>query len=656
MMRAKVATPVPQSKEDIVGFETLEASDQRELEPLLKQFIKDRQAKLNGTLPKKPKKAAAAASPAPKASSKPAAMAADDWFSPSKSSAPKAAPSAAPAAKPVSKDPYGLAHMLDSVWSTLLTPLIGVTPGVEKMLSTFSMNLPNKARLFESLRHLVPSDVKLIVIKDKPYANASASSGYPFNDANATTLAKANEQLSAFMRAARSHSNAQGNLIDWETYNTRKTASWYEAVKLQGTLFLHRELSIDPSYANATTNWEAVVLKIIKSIFVARRDSNKSGVVIVLFGTALDQLKREIQRIHNRFQDKVPVRIVSSPLPDDPDFTSSDSNLFETVDSFLLETENGPINWFPEETPEPAPASAALKKLDSTLVKKDYTEEKFPVAPPMAAKMTSRVQLTSMDGRPNLDLGKLHRNYEGKSGSFLMRSVDLEADNPHLSSHVAVFTMGAKGAISLEVLSTNPIMYCPSGSSTGAAAASHTARALTAGTTVDLKRGDILSFVGEDFTYRIDPYNFAHPPTNRYMPDATASGMNSTNASFMEDDILDARAKEAKRPFDGAHEDDEEALPSAAKKSKPKAKKPAAMDWMDDGEEEEDYEYKPSKHDETAYDHIIDDKGGNSSDEEAAFFADTRPLCMYGSECHQKNPKHIAKYRHPPHTVANPKK
>lgn len=647
MMRAKVATPVPQSKEDLSGFETLEDSDKHDLEPLLKQFIKDRQAKLNGTLPKKPKKAAAAASPASKASSKAAPMVADDWFSPSKP-APKAAPSAAPAAKPVSKDPYGLAHMLDSVWSSLLTPLISVTPNVEKMLSTFSMNLPNKARIFESLRHLVPSDVKLIIIKDKPYSTAAASSGYPFNDANAQTLAKANEQLSAFMRSARSHSNAQGNLIDWETYNTRKSSAWFEAVKTQGTLFLHRELSIDPSYGNATTNWEAVVLKIIKSIFIARRDSNKSGVVIVLFG-AMDQLKREIQRIHNRFQEKVPIRIVTSPLPDDPEF-SSDTNLFETVDSFLLETENSVVNWFPDETPEPAPASAVLKKMDSSVIKKDYTEEKFPTAPVMASKMTSRVQLTSMDGRPNLDLGKFHRNYEGKSGTFLIRSVDLEADNPHLSSHVGVFTLGAKGAISLLVLSTNPIMYCPG-------SGAPTARALTAGTSVDLKRGDILSFVGEDFTYRIDPYNFAHPPTNRYMSDATASGMNSTNASFMEDDILDARAKEAKRPFEGDHEAEDDAFQSTSKKPKPKAKKSSAMDWLaDDGEEEEDYEYKPSKHDETAYDHIIDEKGGDDSDEEAAFFADSRPLCMYGSECHQKNPKHIAKYRHPPHTVANPKK
>lgn len=658
-MRTLAKTPVPMSTDDIQGWENLEASDQADVKPLLVQFAKDRTAKLNGTAPKKAKKAAATAS-TPKASGKAAVATMDDWFSPTKSSAPSK-PSAAPKAPgtPANgasgpKDPYGLKQMLDGTWGAQLSPLINATPGIEKLLSTFSPNLPNKAHLFETLRGLSPVDVNLIIIKDRPYSSPAASSGFPFHDASVKTLANSKEPLSAFLRSARTHSNAQGNLVDWETYNSRNTTAWFEAVKQQGTLFLHRELSIDPNYANASTSWEAVVLKIIKNIFAARSEVDGNGVVVVLFG-GMDQLKREIQHIHKRFQEKVPVRIVDSTLPEDPEF-QGETNLFETIDSFLLETDNDTMNWFPDDTPEPAPAhvpapkaAPIAPKAAPIAPKKELGEEKFPAAPPMAGKMTSRVQLTSMDGRSNLDLGKLHRNFEGKSGTFLLRSVDLEADNPYLSARVAVFTMGAKGAISITVLSTNPIMYCPGN---GAA----TARAITAGTTLDLKRGDILGFVGEDFTYRIDPYNFAHPPTNRYMPESgngSASGHNSTNASFMDDDVLEARAQDAKRPFAGDFEDDESFAPTV-KKTKPKA---AALDWMDDDEEEGDGEYKPSKHGESAYDHIIDNKhDADSDEEEAAFFADKRPLCMYGSECHQKNPKHIAKYRHPPHTVANPKK
>ena len=645
-------TPVPMSSADIAGWETLEPSDQAELEPLLADFVRDRKAKLAGTLPKKPKASAAAsasaATPSKKATAKPAAV--EDWFSPSKTASKPSAPAAsAPKAAPAQEDPYGLKNMLDSTWFPLLRPVIGATPGIEKLLSTFSPNVPNKARLFESLQHLTPADVKLIFIKDRPFTNANTSSGYVFHEANTNSLDKAGSQLSGLLKVARDHANAEGK---WETYKSRTPTSWFESMKHQGTLFLHRELSIDPTFANATTLWEAVVLKIIKTIFEARKSAGKGGVVIVLFGEGLDQLKREIQRIHNRFKaSDVSINFIESPLPDDPEFASG--NLLDNIDIGLLESKNEALDWFPPAVAAPTKAAsssaASSSKTQTKPMKKEDGETSFPPAPPMAAKMTSRVQLTSMDGHPNLDVGKFHRNYEGKSGTFLMRSLDLDATNPMLSSQLAVFTMGAKGAISIKVLSTNPIMHCPG---TG----SSKAQALTAGTTLDLKRGDILSFAGDDFTYRIDPYNFAHPPTNRYMNESgngASSAANSTNVSLMEDDEFEGRAQDAKRSFEG---EEEKSFMPAAKKKKSKPE----MDWLDDGEndgDEGDYEYKPSKHDESAYDHVIDDKESvNSDDEEAAFFADSRPLCMYGSKCHQKNPKHIAKYRHPPHTVANPKK
>lgn len=661
MLRTLAKTPVPMSTSDIEGWDGMESHDQAEISKLLADFVVLRKAKLSGApTPKKPKKTAVTTdSPAPKASTKASVAApAADWFSPSKPTKP-AAPKASSAPSTSSSDSFGLKNMLDKTWYTYLAPLIAALPNADSMLSTFSQNLPNKSLLFEPLRNLAPSDINLIIIKNRTFKNAAMASGYPFNAENDKTLEFANSELSSFLRAARSHSNAQGNHVDWESYNSGKPSSWFLAMKQQGVLFIHRELSSDPSSSvNTSTAWDAVVLKIIKTIFSEREKSgtNSRGVVIALVGEHLSQLKRLIQHIHPRFQEKVPIRIVELPNPESEEFSDPGNNPIETLDTFLVETENKALTWFPDlqtikEQPKIDPndeissKSAESKTTNGTSsTSVSSAPGSFPALPPMGGKMTSRVQLTSMDGKQDLDVGKFHRNFEGKSGTFLMRSVDVDASDSTLSSHLGVFTMGSGGSISFKCLATNPIMHCNG-------VGNSIAKPISNGDTIELRRGDLLDINGR--TYRVDPYNFAKPPTNAYVNGAggNSSKPHYTNTSFMdEDDFLEPREKDAKRPFEDNGDDDDVFKPQA-KKTK-KTKKPAELDWLDDDEDEAqdadgDSEYKPPKHGESKYDHIIDD-GEDSDAEEAAFFADKRPICMHGSECYRTNPAHLAQYRHPP--------
>ena len=633
LMRALAKTPVPMSADDIKGWENLQPEDEAILQPLLDDFVLHRKAKLAGTLPKKPKAPKVSASvgtpsstPYAKTSflAKPSAAPAADWFSTAPAPSPSKKISSASASS--ATDKFGLKSMLDSRWYSVLAPLIEALPGIEQMLSTFSPNFPNKARLFEALRGLDPSNTKLIFIKDKPYVSSSAASGFAFNNAADKTLVSANPQLSALLKAARSHSNAQGNLVDWETYSTRSPLAWFEAMKKQGVLFIHRELSVDPNTANPSSAWDAVVLKIIKTILSQRKAANAGGVVMALFGDGLDQLKRSIQRIYTRFADDMPLRLIAFPLPETTGFTEAAENPFETLDSFLLETENDPLDWFPDELP--TPANEAPAPIASS----------FPPAPVLSGKITSRVQLTSMDGKPDLDIGKLHR----ENGAFLLRSVDIDPSDATLSSHLGKFIMADKSTITFTPLATNPIFHC------SAQAAGNPPSALVTGTPVRVQRGDLLSFSGDQHTYRIDPYNFANPPKNRYHNE-------STNTSTIEDE-LEPRSADAKRPLPMDEGGEAEySKPPKSKKPKTSAKNPA-LDWMDEDEEDAgddlepgDSDYKPPKNGVLPDDFILDDGEENGSDdEEAAFFADKRPLCMYGSACYRKSAEHLAKFRHPP--------
>lgn len=656
MKRALAKTPVPMSPEDIKGWEDMRPEDEAMLQPLLDEFVSYRKAKLAGTLPKKPKAPKASpASPAP--STSPSISSSHGLVNSKHSSAPAtdspkkhSHTSSTSSPTNTATDKFGLKAMLDTRWYPILAPLIEALPGVEQMLSTFSPNFPNKARLFESLRGLDPSASKLIIIKDRPFLSASAASGFAFNNASDKTLSSANPQLSALLKAARSHSNVQGNLVDWETYSSRAPSAWFEVMKKQGVLFLHHELSVDPGNVNPSSAWDAVVLKIIKTVLSERQKTNAGGVVMALFGENFDQLKRSIQRIYNRFQESLPLRLIAFPLPDTATFSESAENPFETLDSFLLETENDPIDWFPSEPAVVVPEPPVKPSLSS-----------YPPAPVLLGKITSRVQLTSMDGEPDLDVGKFHRDPSQK-GTFLLRSVDIDPSDPTLSTHIGTFTMSDKATITFTPLSTNPIFYCPASATATAAAA--TPSVLQTGKPVKVRRGDLLSFSGDQHTYRIDPYNFSSPPTNRYHVES----VNTSVADDVGDEAgLEPRLKDAKRPLDAvtkAVEVDEEELvkpPKAKKAKKTKAKHPA-MDWMDDDEDENgmeddmdpgDEEYKPPKNGVLPDDYIIDDGEDKDSDvdgedEEAAFFADKRPLCMYGSSCYRTNPAHLAQFRHPP--------
>jgi hypothetical protein len=673
MMRTLAKTLVPMSSDDIKGWEDLEAADEALLQPLLDEFVLNRKAKLAGTLPKKPKapktpialSAATTSAASPSSSSKKTLHAAApasnaDWFSPAPS--PKKNPlhgSSAPSASHTpakSGDKHGLKAMLDPSWYAVLAPLIGAVPEMEQLLSTFCPNVPNKSRLFESLRGLDAGSVSLIIIDQKTsFLKQNSASGYPFNDAADKTLATANPQLSSFLRLCRTYNNAQGFIVDWEDYSTRAPQSWYEAMKKQGVLFLHRELSSDPNSVAPNTTWDAVVLKIIKTVFVAREKNRLGGVTIACFGEGLESLKRNLERILKRFYDPsnaVPLRFVVSPMPDNPAFTSDDSNPFEMIDTFLVELDCKPLDWFPEKEGPIAPVASvapiAPKSHISTpsVANSSSTDSKtkYPSTPVLSGKMTSRLQLTSMDGKPGLDLGKFHRD-PAKKGSFLLRSLDLNRSDPLLSSHIATFTIADAKTISIVRHGTNPIFLLDS--ITGSATS------LEVGQSYPLKRGDIMSFAGDEYTYRLDPYNFDNPPQNRYMIEG-GTGSNSTHASVHEEDHMEVdlgpRLQDAKRPLEDFFGDTTTSSVTTA----PKKAKKGNMDWMDDDEDDDgledgDAEYRPSKHGESAYDHVIDDgEGGDSDDDNAAFFADSRPICMYGSKCFRKNPAHLAQYKHPP--------
>jgi uracil DNA glycosylase len=630
MMRALAKTPVPMSADDIKGWEDLSPADEAVLMPLLDDFVKHRKAKVAGTLPKKPK-APKSSTALPIASfetpSKVTPTSATDWFSPGPAKTPKISHSPAPPAKPTDK--FGLKTMLDTRWYSILSPLLEVLPTIDQLLSTFSPNFPNKALLFESIRNLKPSETKVIMIQDRPISKAISASGYAFNDATDKTLGSANSKLASLLRSARSYSNAQGNLIDWETYSTCTPTDWYEAMKKQGVLFLNRELSIDPNSTNSSSVWDAVVLKIIKTIFNERKQMKSGGVSIGLFGENLEQLKREIDHIHIRFQDAVPMRLLSFPIPGSPEFSAVD-NLFESIDTLLLETDNKPINWFPDTSAPSAVSPAPGSGIGSS----------HPPLPKLTGKITSRLQLTSMDEKPDLDVGKFHR-IVGKSGAFLLRSVDLDPSDPTLSSHIATFNVADPSNITITRHSTNPIFHC--------SIDGKTTTALEEDKPFSIKRGELLSFAGDAYTYRLDPYNFEARPKNGYHVETTANGGGVSANSSMHEDDLGPRTNEAKRPLSEMAADEAFGMPEAKK-----IKKPAGMDWMDDDEDDDgleagDFDYQPPKHEESAHDHVIDDgEGGGSEDEEAAFFADKRPLCMYGSTCYRKNAGHLAQFRHPP--------
>jgi uracil DNA glycosylase len=628
MMRTKATTVVPESVDDIKGWELLQPEDEALLQPQLDEFLTHRKAKLNGTLPKKPK--------APKASATSAMNidAPSPWIAaPKTPSKPKtAAPdffSASPAAslKPKIIDKFGLRDILDKRWHPILAPLIEALPNIDKLLSTFSQFLPDRSKLFQALEDLDPAKTKLIILKDKPFMNAKSASGYALHDTSAPNLAaNSNPQLLAFLTAVRSHCNAQGNVVDWQTYSTRKPIAWFEAMKHQGVLMMNSQLSADPGTVQPNTSWDAVVLKIIKTIFSERKAAKAGGVVLVLCGENLEQMKRCIQRIHARFADAVPIRIVALPSPDSAEFATA-GNPIETIDAYLLETENTPPNWFPEELPPKAVKSAPAAG-SSTASSGSYPSK------PKNGKMTSRVQLTSMDGKADLDVGKFHRS--GPPGTFLMRSIDIDASDPTLSSHLARFELSGP-KITITPLATNPIFHCSAGGNPSRPAAS---------VPFEIKRGDLISFSAENHTYRVDPYNFANPPTNRYQIESSKSA----NTSFMDLEDAPERAQDAKR----IAENEADHLFSAALPVTKKTKKPAAMDWIDDDEDEDgleggDTEWKPSKHGgESAYDHIIDDGEVGSSDDEGIPVGDVRPMCKYGAACYRKNTDHLAQFRHPP--------
>lgn len=650
MLRTLAKTVVPMSAEDFKGWETMSPADEAWLQPMLDEFVGLRKQKLAGKLPGKSAKLKNI--PAHLASNKGSHMISDDEDEfaapPPKAASNKTTGAPTPSKKlaitssPLSKSPkpptpatpsdkYGLTHILDKKWQGKLMSLIKVLPEVDSMLSTFTSNVPSKAKIFESLNGLDPALIQLVVIKDKPFTDTKAASGYAFHNCTDKTLAEANSQLSGFLRAARSHSNAQGNLVDWETYNTRTPQSWYAGVKHQGVLMLNAQLSIDPASATTTsTLWDAVLLKILKTIFIERKKAGKGGIVVVFCGKNLDQIRRSTERIFTRFQPDLNGRFLSLPLPDDPDFTSTD-NPFETIDALLLETACSPPKWFPEEElakPEEVASTSA-----------------WAPAPVKTSKMTSRIQLTSLDGKANLDVGKFHRD-PSSPGSFIMRAVDLDAgeQSNFLSSHVAKFVIGKGGDLTITPLTSNGIFHGD--------AVNFTPTELAKDEPSNLKRGDILGFLGADFKYRIDPYDFDNPPTNKYHSE---SGAKSMNSSMMEEE--EERAQDAKRPMSDTLDTDHEM--DAAKPSAKKAKKAApAMDWMEDegGElEPGDYEYKPNKHDETASDYVIDDgeenhngDGDSGSEDVDELMVKQKPMCQYGASCYRKNPQHLAQFRHPP--------
>lgn len=328
--------------------------------------------------------------------------------------------------------------------------------------------------------------------------------------------------------------------------------------------------------------WGPIVLKIIKTVLEEKKaSSSQKGVVIALFGNQLSWLQHLIMKYHPRIKSAFSLRFLCTNSPDQSSFL--EENPCEAIDSFLMETDNDPIEWFPD-----------ISKTIKAVVK--------PAPVPQQKKESVPREDKNKTAKVTADIWYLNAIKNDLSvNSF---TIKLAESTTIFDNNIRKGSKSNAKIASITKKGTGLLLECLKGVVFVYHSQNGEFKKLSKAKSCVVSKNDILSFDSGNLTFKLEDKLVDY-------------------RSLLEDEKTTSKRKE-KVDWDVS-------LPSKKKKTTV--------------EEDDEYkEWKPSKVDS---DDEIEMESGEGILDEEDMDLDPRVPCKYGANCHQKNPLHHKKYSHP---------
>eukprot|EP01121_Diplochlamys_sp_Union-15-3_P014654 TRINITY_DN4701_c0_g1_i1.p1 TRINITY_DN4701_c0_g1~~TRINITY_DN4701_c0_g1_i1.p1 ORF type:complete len:196 (-),score=20.17 TRINITY_DN4701_c0_g1_i1:13-600(-) len=170
------------------------------------------------------------------------------------------------------------------------------------------------------------------------------SSSYPYLDSNTTEWSTV--KLSPAMRAIKQSIESSFD----DSVLSGNILQWFQKTGELGVLWLNRPLTRDSDDVVRQRHhiefWDDFLkCHFFPHLFSTLSDGKSRGIVIAFLGERLTGLKDSILELYEPVADKIPLRILVTPDPEEQYNRFVQEKPFKKINHYLVETLNEPINW-----------------------------------------------------------------------------------------------------------------------------------------------------------------------------------------------------------------------------------------------------------------------------------------------------------------------